>query len=184
MLRENLAGRKIGDWTVSSECRSVIDNGVSPRKRAYWNCTCVCGKQKWVLASSLIEGISRSCGCSKTIEFGLAARRDLFRTYVKSAKRRDFDFSISFDDFIAIAAKPCTYCGRPPGFTKRVSNSTGEFLYNGIDRVDSNVGYVLENCVSCCRHCNIAKNDLTTEQFRTLIKEIYLNFVKGESRDQ
>jgi hypothetical protein len=36
---------------------------------------------------------------------------------------------------------------------------------NGIDRADNALGYTVENSVSCCKICNIAKRDLTIEEF-------------------
>jgi hypothetical protein len=30
----------------------------------------------------------------------------------------------------------------------------GEWVYNGIDRVDNNKQYIKENLVSCCKKCN------------------------------
>lgn len=39
------------------------------------------------------------------------------------------------------------------------------FLYNGIDRVDSKKGYVAGNVVTCCRNCNQAKSDKSIDEF-------------------
>jgi hypothetical protein len=36
---------------------------------------------------------------------------------------------------------------------------------NGIDRVDNTKGYSVDNCVPCCRRCNVAKADMTPDQF-------------------
>jgi hypothetical protein len=49
-------------------------------------------------------------------------------------------------------------------------------LSNGIDRVVPDKGYVYDNCVPCCKYCNRAKSDLTTEQFKNLIIKIYNNY--------
>lgn len=42
--------------------------------------------------------------------------------------------------------QPCYYCGHP-------LNETGI----GLDRLDSDRGYVLDNVVPCCGTCNMAK---------------------------
>lgn len=39
------------------------------------------------------------------------------------------------------------------------------YIANGIDRVDSSKGYTKENCIPCCRPCNVAKLDRTQEEF-------------------
>lgn len=36
---------------------------------------------------------------------------------------------------------------------------------NGIDRVDSSIGYTIQNSVPCCKICNYAKHNLTLEEF-------------------
>ena len=51
--------------------------------------------------------------------------------------------------------------------------------FNGIDRIDSNIGYTVNNCVPCCTICNHMKNDLTTDEFYNHIKLLYnLHFNK------
>ena len=45
--------------------------------------------------------------------------------------------------------------------------------FPGIDRVNNNIGYVLNNCVSCCKFCNSAKLDRTLIEFRDWIKKVY-----------
>ena len=41
----------------------------------------------------------------------------------------------------------------------------GKFIYNGLDRVDNNLPHTLENCVTCCKHCNYAKRDMSQQKF-------------------
>ncbi len=48
------------------------------------------------------------------------------------------------------------------------------YIYNGIDRVKNEVGYEVENCVACCKTCNIMKQGLSKEDF--------LNHIKGVLR--
>ena len=48
-------------------------------------------------------------------------------------------------------------------------------FYNGIDRVDNNRGYEIENVVPCCTSCNSAKMDLSKEDFLCRIKRCYDN---------
>lgn len=44
---------------------------------------------------------------------------------------------------------------------------------NGIDRLDSEKGYVKENCVPCCWDCNRMKQTLTEQQFLKKVEQIY-----------
>ena len=43
---------------------------------------------------------------------------------------------------------------------------------NGIDRVDSKLGYLPHNVVSCCRLCNQAKSNLDPQEFIALCRRI------------
>ncbi len=49
-------GQKFGRWTTISETRIYDD-------RAAWLCRCDCGKERTVIVKSLMNGISKSCGC-------------------------------------------------------------------------------------------------------------------------
>jgi len=51
----------------------------------------------------------------------------------------------------------CTYCGE---------NSTT------LDRIDSKIGYTLENCTPCCKLCNTMKWDLSIQDFYSHIDKI------------
>ncbi len=45
-------------------------------------------------------------------------------------------------------------------------------FYNGVDREDNNKGYIIENCVTACKRCNIAKNNMGLVEFKTWLKRI------------
>lgn len=55
----------------------------------------------------------------------------------------------------------------------RTKGAIPSFVYNGIDRVDNSVGYVLSNCVPCCSTCNRMKGTMSSEEFKEKIKLIY-----------
>lgn len=54
--KKNLAGRKVGRWTV-------LEQWISEGKDKKWLCRCDCGTERYVLERSLIYGASQSCGC-------------------------------------------------------------------------------------------------------------------------
>jgi hypothetical protein len=43
---------------------------------------------------------------------------------------------------------------------------------NGIDKVVPKNGYVIDNCVSCCKMCNFMKNDIDVDVFLQLVEHI------------
>jgi hypothetical protein len=59
--------------------------------------------------------------------------------------------------------EPCYLCGKP--------NTV--IHHNGIDRVDNNNGYILDNCKSCCGDCNYMKKTFTIESFFVKMQAIY-----------
>ena len=48
-----------------------------------------------------------------------------------------------------------------------------EFYYNGVDRIDNNSGYDIDNCAPCCHQCNWAKKNLTKADFLNWIERVY-----------
>lgn len=58
-----------------------------------------------------------------------------------------------------MTSQPCYYCGD-------VKN------YNGIDRVDSSKGYILNNCVPCCEICNKMKLNYTVDSWILHMKKV------------
>ena len=86
-----------------------------------------------------------------------------FQQYRGQAKSRGIFFNLSFDEFMMFFwKKDCYYCG-----------SSIETV--GIDRVDNNRGYEIDNCVSCCITCNKAKNKMPQEDFYKWVFKLYRN---------
>ena len=85
-----------------------------------------------------------------------------FSSYIKEAKRRNFEFKLSKDIFNNIVKQNCHYC----------NEINTEKKFNGIDRIDSNNGYILENCVSCCSLCNYLKNKMPIDTFIKRVQHI------------
>ena len=83
-------------------------------------------------------------------------------------------FDLSKEVFMKLVISNCHYCGIQPlqrEKTKRAKN-VKTFYYNGIDRIDNNVGYIESNCVSCCKVCNRAKRELDYDEFINWIDQL------------
>lgn len=86
------------------------------------------------------------------------------------AKRRGKSWELTSVEAYKLVISTCVYCGHTPNWPEsRV----------GIDRVDSNKGYVIENCVPCCSRCNSSKNDMTNDEFKEHVKKMYNHLFKG-----
>ncbi len=101
---------------------------------------------------------SSSLAMSNVIAFDF-----VYTTYCIGAMKRCLPFALTKEQFYTLATKDCYYCGIQPYRTVRRDGRT--FTYNGIDRIDSDYGYHLDNVRPCCQTCNLAKSTLTEQQF-------------------
>ncbi len=101
------------------------------------------------------------------------ALKALYKKYQGSAWDRELSFGLHLFDFVELVLSNCHYCGSD--FSNKFTNSYGILQYNGIDRVDNTIGYQLTNVVPCCKVCNIAKRDLSVEDFIKWAKKIVKN---------
>jgi len=176
--RYNLIGQKFGSLLVISIAEST--------KNGDWLCQCECGKSCTMNSTQLRKGRAKSCGCKKAASCrsanskppGYSGATARYSSYRSGAKRRNLIFPLTRERFIELVQRDCFYCGRPPQrsltcSTKGIPIPHSKFCSNGIDRVDSSIGYVEDNIVTACADCNVAKQALSQEAFFALIKLIY-----------
>jgi hypothetical protein len=108
----------------------------------------------------------------KKLPNGEAAFRQLLSTYRTEAKKRKIVFDMTGYEFRLLTLKSCHYCGIEPQQIVR-TKSGSEYVYNGVDRVDSNERYIFWNVVPCCGTCNLSKRQMTVEQFLAWVKRIH-----------
>jgi hypothetical protein len=165
-----LTGKQFNEWEVLGPHRRI-------KNRTEWFCRCSCGNTKFVWAASLLNGTSKGCrNCYEanrciTKPVNHAARTAVLSRYKCSARNRQLAWALSEQQFDVITKTICFYCGIEPSKTQ--SSRRGIYTYNGIDRVDSSLGYVASNVVACCELCNQAKSDLTVSEFDSWIKRVY-----------
>lgn len=155
---ENLVNQKFGKLMV------IGFAGMNSHRQSMWYCVCDCGNEITMIGSRLKNGHTRSCGCLRN-EFrklpeGVATLRSDYRIYKQNAKRKGLVFELSEEEFHHLILLDCFYCGSVPN------------VYNGLDRVDSSLGYSLDNVVPCCKTCNYAKNTMTYDEFRSWIMKV------------
>ncbi len=155
---------------------------------AKWRCICNCGKEKTTLMKFLRKGITQSCGClHREIvrnmlikETGIASFNALYSRYKRDAKRKNRLFELTKDDIARLTRASCFYCGKAPAQQFKKLHLNGYYTYNGIDRLNPDLGYTGKNCVTACRQCNFAKQGLTYDEFLELINRIYEHNLKKE----
>lgn len=155
--------------------------GPQGNQHAYWRCLCRCGQETVVRGSALTGEKAKSCGCLRAASVRKlnTARRHAdpwvaeMNTYVyhvgweqrrRGSTHKTWDLTL--EQYIALVRAPCHYCGEPPGAKPhtRILRATG-IKKNGIDRLDSTLGYEPANCVSACGDCNRQKGTMSVPQF-------------------
>ena len=178
-----LKSETIGHWTILSQ---------ASQDRV--TCRCACGTEKDVYVYSLNGGDSTSCGCKVqrvTEHFrrmekerghgpnrkpkGVALLNYVYNSYKHSAKVKGLKFNLTKDQIKEIITKDCHYCGMPPSneYSSKHFAGAKDFKRHGIDRKDNSEGYVLDNCVPCCKSCNYLKRHYNYEEFINKIATIY-----------
>jgi len=153
----------------------------------YWKFRCDCGKEEIYPVGRVVIGSRKSCGCknaesrkqngiNRRLEFGLSAKKNLLSSYICSAKARKIEFNLTESEFYWLTQQKCTYCYSGLLGESKTYTNNGSYFYNGIDRVDSNKGYIFENCVPCCKFCNMAKQSYPVEEFLKWLNNIRNNF--------
>lgn len=82
-----------------------------------------------------------------------------------TARNKKRELKITFEQWQDLMERPCYYCKL---------NLVTNYGYC-LDRIDSNLGYTLENVVPCCQLCNQMKSNLTQKEFMNHVKRIYEN---------
>lgn len=166
-------GKKFHWLTVIKRIKSNNPNFTG----AFWLCKCICGKTTKVRGSNLRKGHVKSCGCLGKHKgkkaYGLSAKKAVFCYYRYLAKKKNRGFYLSFKKLIKITSQNCYYCGEKPSNRSSNGFNNGDYLYNGIDRKNNNLGYTTNNCVPCCKICNIAKNNRNEKEFYKWIKKVW-----------
>jgi 5-methylcytosine-specific restriction endonuclease McrA len=174
-------GLRCGLLTVIARAPSRFNSGGV--RLTYWLCRCDCGNEIEVRSVELADPetvrpgkrLVKSCGCLKRkgrpLPEGRSVRNRVLGYYKRGARLRGLSWDLSDDDFDRLISQPCHYCGQPPSLKKEIRSSATR-LCNGIDRVDSNLGYSPENVVPCCTPCNKAKGDMTYDEFMAWVARL------------
>jgi hypothetical protein len=160
----DLTGRRFGKLVV----KKLIGTKNSAR---HWLCECDCGGTTQTRGYSLTSGRIGACACGRREKFKIKRQYETgldpawYRAYsrfIHCADVRHHDNEISGEVFKEMCLISCWYCG---GFS--------ESGVNGIDRINSDLGYLKNNVRSCCKRCNYAKNNMTEQEFGDWVKRIY-----------
>lgn len=175
---------------------TVVSDPIKPRKdgkfknRETFICKCSCGTELECSGTNLRNGRSKNCwDCawrfrSENSKNQVSQMEQLYNNRIVIRCRDSkhaIENNLSLEDFSKIVSQNCAYCGQPPRYIKmfnnRKYNNSNDFFANGIDRIDNDKGYSIENCVPSCTDCNRMKLDMTRENFLNKISQIN-NYLK------
>jgi len=86
-----------------------------------------------------------------------------YTEYKNRALKKNLDFALSHDEYLCLITQDCYLCGK---------NSNSQHL-NGIDRIDNNKGYMMDNVKPCCANCNYMKKNYILEDVFNKFMDIY-----------
>jgi len=142
--------------------------------QAIWLCRCDCGKEAKIPTYRLTNGAVKSCGCVRHRPPGESGLRRLFYSYKSQAINDGKSFLVTLEEFKFLTSSNCFYCDVTPCSVMKMPNyALGSYIYNGLDRLNSLEGYVLNNVVPCCTKCNMMKWVLSKEDFLKHITKIF-----------
>lgn len=178
MTKVNLVGQRFNSLLALER---VIKNN-----HACYICKCDCDNiTKPIPGYRLKSGSTKKCfKCSTKTnvkmrkEYGESARNSLIRRYKENAKNHNREFLLTQEEMIIFFQSNCYYCGRKPYSEIKGNKAFGSYTYNGIDRKNNDVGYIKENCVSCCKECNYKKHTQNIDDFFKWILDVYEHITK------
>ena len=152
----------------------IRDNIKSPSRHTYQLFLCSCG----VLLKRRKSKVRTSISCSSCKEVkskyqAINLLKTIYNRYQNGAWIRELSFDLDLHSFIELVLSKCVYCDA--GLENTFKDSRGILKYNGIDRIDNNIGYRTGNTVSCCKTCNTAKMTKTPEEFFSWAQRVVTN---------
>ena len=122
---------------------------------AYHICPEEC-EQKWYFPNAFFNDKNKS----GKINF----YKQSYKVYKKSVEtERNIEFHLKEKEYNYFKQGNCYYCGQR-------EFSRPNFI--GIDRINSSIGYIYENCVSCCSCCNYLKKEYDFVYFMMKVLKI------------
>jgi hypothetical protein len=115
------------------------------------------------MARKRAKEYEKSARGKRVLNEGKRKVKSRYRRGRYEAARRGKDFTISFEEYVVLIMQPCYY--------------SGESLHGevgiGLDRLDNEKGYTLDNVVPCKGWCNVMRNTrLTVEETKVAAQAV------------
>lgn len=158
----SLVGKKFNHLLVIER---LLKNGIH---EGNYVCRCVCGREKIYRGTQIISESVKTCGCGRKNGINENGRTLVWLSYRTHAKKRNLVFELTKERFVSLIESSCFYCGkletnRMQAYKRVCPDEV--YLHNGVDRLDNQKGYTVENSVPCCKYCNHMKWNLSHKEW-------------------
>jgi hypothetical protein len=162
---------------------TIVGGPERVRNTLSWWSTCPFCKKEFLTTTHSFDTVKTCYGCrsiNRRTDSEITTWKVLFGVTRGRKRAKELGFDLTIDKFIKISSMPCTYCGADPKPKNIGKPWYPAVMSHGLDRVDSDIGYLESNVVSCCERCNAAKGTVSVEEFKVFISKIYERFVLSE----
>jgi hypothetical protein len=172
--RKNLIGKRFGKGIVTNFFGNKFRGNSSRRSCVVWELKCDCGNTYHAISEFLSNGSVKSCGCQrKTLNRTPCGSTTLHR-YLKNfrgnSQRTKIFFTLQENDLKTLIEKQnykCALSGINISFEENTAS---------LDRINNDIGYMLENVQWVHRTINYMKNVLPQNTFIEFCKAVARNF--------
>jgi hypothetical protein len=169
---------------TSEETRLKIGRANTGKKRSVETCARISAVKLGVPRP--LDSIIRSTQNHMNPDREAVASAIVFNRYRNNAASLGRDFLLPREEVHRLITCACYYCGSPPSSPTEIQQDAKVyvrekevFLFGGIDRIDSSLGYTPTNVVPACSKCNIAKMARSAPDFIAWILRINAFIVSG-----
>jgi len=162
VVNEHLGGRRVG---VRQELRQV------------YNCKCDCGSEVVVQRSNLLRQHTKSCGCLKKQKgsnnkdwMGCGELSGRFWSQIcDKANVRNIPVHITIEDAWMLFVEQNGKCALTGLSIEMPKNKKDNYKHTAsLDRIDSDIGYTVDNIQWVHKDVNRMKSDLSSDRFTEL----------------
>lgn len=175
LYRTDLTNKKFGLLTVIQYLETKLV-GKNNSQAAVWECLCECGKTTKVTTLNLMHGNVQSCGCMRGIKQSMYinTKYNITISYVLSkiktaAKKRNLECNLTIDDLNTLIQKQNFKCALS-GLPIKIEDASAS-----LDRINSEIGYTLNNIQFIYKPYNVMKSILKQDEFIELCKLVSNN---------
>lgn len=179
----NISGLKFGMLTAKNPIKL---NGIK-----VWECVCDCGSTKNVRYNHLVNGSVSSCGCrwhlGNSEHNKWKGVGELSLTKYNAIREGAIIRGIDFDDDLTIEHlwelyikqnKKCAISGLDIKFGVRSKDSKGTA---SLDRINSEIGYTVDNVQWVHKTINMMKNKMGEDKFIDMCRSVYNNNLSNDT---